>query len=88
MNLPFDFTTPVLHFHMVASELYVGENYHLTDNLAVLGLLGPEDEGHLFLQNVRKNLAHITASYHTRSESSFFFPHGTVAQHGPCPPPS
>jgi len=38
----------------------------------LLGLLGPEDEGHLFLQNVRKNLPHITASHPTRSESSIF----------------
>jgi len=36
----------------------------------------------------KKNLAHITASYPTRSESPFFFFRGTVAQHRPWPPPS
>jgi hypothetical protein len=40
----------------------------------LLGLIGPEDVGHLFLRNVRKNLPHITASHPTRSESSFFSP--------------
>jgi len=33
MNLPFDFRKPVLHFHIVASELYVGEDNHITDSL-------------------------------------------------------
>jgi hypothetical protein len=33
MNLPFDFRRQVLHFHKVASELCVAENYHLTGNL-------------------------------------------------------
>jgi len=39
----------------------------------LLGLLGPEDEGHLFLQNVRKKTC-PTSQHHIPQEVNHFFP--------------